>query len=148
MSSSKSSQLQERYNVSQIIIFGFKPDRNGKLNTQATYTQMRNVVKIIRNYSGKVKIDIESCYSPMLAVLGESPVFGNVNFGANKGCLAGISRFSISVDGLLSPCRHLDICEKYNTLEDYWNCSETLQEIRILHKTRANPCSDCYYSKY
>lgn len=140
-------RLAESYKVNQIIIFGFKPDRNMQLNTQPSYTQMKNIANIVRNYSGKIKINVESCFSPLLAIIGETKAFGNLNIGINKGCLAGISRFSVNVDGLLSPCRHLELFEKYETLEDYWNSSPTLQKIRLFHKNKEEPCKKCYYSQ-
>ena len=140
--------IAEQYNVSQIIIFGFKPDKHHELNSQPTYNQMKQIANFIKNYRGSVKINIESCYSPMLAVASETPIFGNLNVGVNKGCLAGISRFSVSVDGKLSPCRHLDLFEDHASLEEYWSNSHILAEIRKLHESKDLPCASCHYEKY
>ena len=140
--------LAEQYKVSQLIIFGFKPDKHHELKTLPTYQQMLQVSKYIRSYKGPVKINIESCYSPMLAVASETPIFGNLNVGFNKGCLAGLSRFSVSVDGKLSPCRHLDLYEDHASLEEYWSNSLILAELRKMHENRFFPCDKCYFSKY
>lgn len=140
--------IAEQYKVSQIIIFGFKPDKHHELNTQPTYEQMKQVANFIKNYRGTVKINVESCYSPLLAIASETSIFGNLNVGVNKGCLAGISRFSISVDGKLSPCRHLDLYEDYTSLEEYWSNSRILDEIRKMHESKEFPCAGCYYEKY
>lgn len=140
--------IAEQYKVSQIIVFGFKPDKHHELNTQPTYTQMKQVANFIKNYRGTVKINVESCYSPLLAIASETPIFGNLNVGVNKGCLAGISRFSISVDGKLSPCRHLDLYEDHASLEEYWSNSRILDEIRKMHESKELPCAGCHYEKY
>lgn len=101
---------------------------------------MKQVANFIKNYRGTVKINVESCYSPLLAIASETPIFGNLNVGVNKGCLAGVSRFSISVDGKLSPCRHLDLYEDHASLEEYWSNSRILDEIRKMHESKELPC--------
>ena len=113
-----------------------------------SYPQMKQVANFIKMYRGTVKINIESCYSPLLAIVSETPIFGNLNVRVNKGCLAGISRFSVSVDGKLSPCRHLDLYEDRASLEEYRSNSRILAEIRNLHESKDLPCAGCYYEKY
>lgn len=140
--------IAEKYEVSDIIIFAFKPDSSHQLSTAPSFQQMKQIVDFIHHYKGNVKISIESCYSPLLAMHLDTPVFGNLNVGKNKGCLAGINRFSLSVDGKLSPCRHLDKYESYNSIQEYWEKSPVLKQIRFFHNHKDEPCLSCKYSNY
>lgn len=84
----------------------------------------------------------------MLAVANESALFGNMNISKYKGCGAGRHNFSVNVDGLLSPCRNLDIYEESNSLLEYWNNSEVLKKLRAIEDDRREPCLSCKYSDY
>lgn len=140
--------LAERYEVANLVIIGVKPDSKHQLSTIPSAEQMRNVSRIVRSHRGKTKIYIESCFSPMLALTSDTKLFGNMNVGKNKGCGAGRSAFSVNVDGLLSPCRHLEYFEQWDSLEDYWNKSEILQKIRTLEDNKREPCASCKFCNY
>ncbi len=140
--------LSEKYNVKNLVIMAFKPDANHELMTFPSFKQMQAVADAIKSYRGSVKLMVESCFSPMLALISDTKLFGNLNVGENKGCLAGRKSFSVNVDGLLSPCRHLDFFEKFDTLEDYWNNSEILRKIRSLEDNKKDPCKDCRLGDY
>lgn len=140
--------LAERYDAASLVVIGVKPDSKHQLSTIPTAEQMRNVSRIVRTHSGKTKIYIESCFSPMLALTSDTKLFGNMNIGKNKGCGAGRSAFSVNVDGWLSPCRHLEYFEKWDTLEEYWNKSEILQKIRTLEDSKREPCTSCKFCNY
>lgn len=140
--------LAERYHVKNLVVIGVKPDSAHTLHTLPLREQMYNVRDFIRQYRGPVKLCVESCFSPMLALLGETKLFGNLNVGRNKGCSAGLDAFSVNVDGLLSPCRHLEYFERFDTLEAYWDHSPVLQEIRELGEKKEEPCSRCGYGPY
>ena len=62
-----------------------------------------------------------------------------------KGCRAGFSLVSINVDGLLAPCRHLYEYEAFRNLEDYWNNSPILNQIRSARDDLRQPCAQCRY---
>ncbi|MBQ9252453.1 MAG: radical SAM protein [Clostridia bacterium] len=142
-------KIAEKYDVSTIVILGLKPDSNHSLGSIPTKEQMKNVRDIIRSYKGKVRIMVENCFSPMLALLGETLLFGNLNVGRNNGCGAGYDTFSVNVDGLLSPCRHLNIYEQFENGNEYWNSSPILQELRKLREGEAEePCNKCSYTDY
>jgi len=141
-------EISEKYNVKHLVVMAFKPDSANNLLTIPTKSQMHNVRDIIKAYKGNVKILLEPCFSPMLALISETKLFGNLNVGKNKGCGAGRDTFSINVDGNLSPCRHLDYFEEHTSLEDYWNNSPILKRLREIEDDKREPCSSCYYSDY
>lgn len=141
--------LAEAYDVSSIVIIGLKPDSKKSLNTLPTLEQMLAVKHIVQTHRGNTKIYIESCYSPMLALTCDTKLFGNMNVGKNKGCGAGRTTFSVSVDGLLSPCRHLEHYEKFETAAEYWQNSEILNRLRQMAKEEpCEPCVSCRLMNY
>ena len=138
-------QIAEKYNVKGLVILSAKPDSNYSLHSTPTKNQMHNIRKAIRNHRGNVQISVQTCFSPLLAFLSDIGWLGNLNVGNNKGCGAGRNMFSVSVDGLLSPCRHLEYLENHTTLESYWNASTTIQKLREIDNSRREPCISCYY---
>lgn len=141
-------RLAEEYQVSRVVVIALKPDSSNELTKMPSKQQVKYVASIIRKYTGKVQIAVESCYSQMLAVLGESFFFGNTNIGEEKGCMAGRMFASVNVDGLLSPCRHLYYFEKWDTLQEYWENSEILRKIRNVEKDIREPCLNCKYGPF
>lgn len=140
--------LAENFDVANLVIIGVKPDSRHMLSTIPSAEQMKAVGNIVRAHKGKTKIYVESCFSPMLALTCDTKLFGNLNVGKNKGCGAGRTSFSVNVDGMLSPCRHLEYFEKWDTLEEYWEKSPVLQKIRTLEEQRKEPCSSCKFCNY
>lgn len=141
--------LAEQYEVASIVIIGLKPDSHNRLDTMPTKEQMYAVRDIIHSHKGNTKIYIETCYSPLLALTCDTKLFGNFNVGKNKGCCAGRTTFSVSVDGKLSPCRHLDYYETYASLADYWEQSDILRRLREMdNEPCAEPCSSCWLMPY
>lgn len=141
--------LAEKYHVRSVVVLGLKPDSDKQLNTMPTYEQMQKVSALVKRYRGKTKLYIESCFSPLLAMTCDSKLFGNLNVGKNNGCGAGRTTVSVSVDGLLSPCRHINIFEEYQTLSQYWNESAVMKRLREMDETMPeSPCSQCRYLGY
>lgn len=140
--------LAERYNVASIDVIGFKPDAMNCLGTLPSKEQIQQVTRWIKQYSGTVKIGIESCYSHMLAYYCDTKLLGNLNIGSSKGCLAGRIGVSVNVKGEFIPCRHIDCPESYERLVDYWNQSEILHKIRNAENDCREPCKLCKYQPY
>ena len=140
--------LAEEYEVSRLVVIGLKPDSKNEFMNTPTLEQMKSVCQTIRQYAGNVTLSIETCYSPLLALISDSFFFGNTNTGIEKGCMAGRSNASISVDGKLSPCRHLEYYEEWDNLFDYWTKSPVLQKIRSLEESKKAPCDSCHYGPY
>lgn len=141
-------RLAEEYEVSTLVILGFKPDSNNALNSYPSKEQIMQVADWMKTYKGSVSIKIESCNSNMLAYYLDTKLFGNLNIGRYKGCGAGRFIVSVNVDGEYTPCRHIDRMESFDTLQDYWENSSMLQQLRHLENTRREPCSSCYFSNY
>ncbi len=139
-------EVAELYNVAHLTVMAVKPDSKKELKTIPDREQMEYVKSIIKMHKGNVKIFVEACFSPMLALVCDTKLFGNLNVGKNMGCGAGRRTFSVNVDGKLSPCRHLEYFESFETIEDYIQNSEIQKEIRTLEEKKRKPCNDCRYT--
>ena len=141
-------ELVQPYSPKGIVIMAPKPDAEHKLNSFPTKNQMESVVRIIKENKSRVGLYVESCFSPLLALLGRNRVWGNLNRGLSKGCSAGLLSISVSVDGMFSPCRHLDYYESFERMEDYWENSTILNRIRKLDNSDCAPCNTCTLNLY
>ena len=138
--------LAEANNIHVIDIIGFKPDSQAQMDSVPSREQMEWIANIVKNQKGETKIAIESCYSPLLTLACDTKLFGNLNRGNRRGCRAGINLLSVNIDGSLSPCRHIQHREFYDTIEDYWNNSEVLKKIRQCDElTAEEPCLSCRF---
>lgn len=140
-------KLAEKYNIKKLIVMSFKPTSSHELPGLPTENQMRNVAKIIKMYKGSLELVVEGCFSQMRALVGQY-FWGNMNSGIDRGCTAGIDSISVNVEGLLSPCRHLEYFEKYDSIKEYWDNSEILKKLRIVEEKIYEPCDNCKYKEY
>lgn len=140
-------ELAEKYDIDSIDIIAPKPTSRNEADTIPTREQMEITADIVHRARPSV-LQIESCFSPLLALVCDTKLFGNLNVGPYKGCGAGRNTMSINVDGVFSPCRHLEYYEKWDSLIDYWNKSEVISKIRTLDEKREEPCASCYFSNY
>lgn len=140
-------QIARKYSVRAIVILAPKPTCKHEMRTLPSFQQMQKVAQIIRNAPPGM-ILVESCFSPLLAMVRDTKLLGNLNIGRSMGCGAGQNLLAVNVDGQFSPCRHLDYFESWDTLEDYWTKSPTLQKIRSLENQKREPCLSCKYSNY
>lgn len=138
-------KLAEKYSVRSIVILAPKPTSKHELNTLPSLDQLKAMTEIVRSAKpGSVKI--ESCFSPLLAKVLDTKLIGNLNSGRSMGCGAGRNLLSISVDGKMSPCRHLEHYEAFESIEAYWNHSEVLKQLEsIYHDQPAAPCDTCRF---
>lgn len=140
--------LAEQYEVAELVILSLKPDSNNAMKTYPSLQQIRQISSQIKQYKGKVKIRIESCYSNLLAYHLDTKLLGNLNYSRFKGCVAGREGISVTVDGEYTPCRHLEITESFDNMKDYWEHSQVLAKLRTIETDRREPCSGCGYSNY
>lgn len=138
--------LAEFYNVASIVIIGVKPDSKHALSTIPSKDQIVKIKEQILSHKGNTRIFVESCNSPLLTYICDTRLFGNMNVGKNRGCGAGRNTFSVNVDGLLSPCRHLDYFEKAASLTDYISKSPVIYNLQQRTVEPAKePCCSCRF---
>ncbi len=141
--------LAEHYHASGILIINPKPTSAGEMNTLPTSEQIFRTAELVKKQRGaSVELIVQHCFSPLLALSMENKLWGNLNRGPYRGCTAGVISFCVNLDGLFSPCRHLDLFEKWDSVEEYWNNSEILREIRELDSKKEEPCLTCRLGDY
>ena len=142
--------LCEKYEVCALVLMAAKPTSKNELDTLPTALQSKSLaenIKKARTHT-KVRIEIESCYSPLKAYLGRSYLFGNTNVGLARGCGAGRDSVSLSVEGDFTPCRHLPFAEGHKTIGEYWENSEVLDRLRDIESSPGRPCGGCEFERY
>jgi radical SAM additional 4Fe4S-binding domain len=139
--------LAEKYELAGMVILGFKPDSSHELKSYPTEEQIRKVADQIRDYKGPIRIAAEPCFSQMKA-LSMRTFFGSVNTGVFRGCGAGRDGISVTVEGRLTPCRHLDVEESFEHIKDYWEQSEFIKQLREVEDNREEPCKGCRWEAW
>ena len=138
--------LCEEYNVETIDIISFKPDAKSQLNSVPSQQQLYTIAKKVRSHRGSVIIGVERCFSQLLALTADTKLFGNLNKGRNRGCMAGYECVSVNVDGSFSPCRHILRKEHFDSIEEYLDNSRVIQELALCDETKAEgQCKNCKY---
>lgn len=140
--------LCERYHVKGLVLLAFKPDSAYEWGSFPSAEQMEVAARQIKAYRGMIDVVVEPCFSQMRALIGRSALAGNLNVGMQRGCGAGRDGISVSVDGRLTPCRHLDVREEWDSIMEYWENSSFLAELRRVEDERQEPCSGCRYENY
>ena len=143
----KMLQLAEDYHVETLAVMRFKPDASHQLPSLPSGKQIREAAALLKAYQGNVKIYVEECFSQLKALMGEK-FFFNKNQGISRGCGAGRDGISVSVDGKLTPCRHLELEEEWGSIAEYWEKSPLLHKLRRVEDAPEEPCSKCEYQKY
>lgn len=140
-------ELAERYGVSELVVLVFKPNADHALPSLPSGEQVEALAQMIRAYQGPVTITVEGCFSQLRAILGQR-FFTNINRGIGRGCGAGRDGISVSVDGKLTPCRHLEIEEDWDDIMAYWQGSDTLHMLRAMEDAPEAPCGQCRYRQF
>ena len=135
-------RLCEEKGVEVLVILQTKPDAAGSLWDVPDAAQLRSAAATIRRYQGRVAVIVDHCYYELRKYLPEAGQYDAA--GAGCGCGAGQTQICINADGLLTPCRHLDIPETWKSIEDYLSCSPVLREIRehVAEQPSWRPCMD------
>ena len=79
-------KIAEENHISSIDVIMFKPDSKNELKSYPSGEQMKRVADYIHYYKGSVKIQVESCFSQLLALVNNYSWIGNLNVGERKGC--------------------------------------------------------------
>ena len=89
-----------------------------------------------------MELTVESCFSPLRAVMGGADEKRNGNRGIGRGCEAGCWFFAVQADGSFTPCPYLDAQETYGSITEYWEHSPLLKKIR-----KQNGHEGCPYAR-
>ena len=128
-------RLLEQYRVHALVILGTMPSADGKPLDPPSPTQIRSAARVLAQYQGPVGWMVNSCFHELRSLLpGENKLDAE---GQVLGCTAARTHLSVTVDGRLAPCNHLDLPEAYDTIEEYLASSETVQKLYAM--TDADP---------
>ena len=90
----------------------------------------------------RMELTVESCFSPLRAVMGGADEKRNGNRGIGRGCEAGSWFLALQADGSFTPCPYLDARETYGFISEYWEHSPLLKKIR-----KQNGHEGCPYAR-
>lgn len=111
--------------------------------------QLIQAAQFINNVKDtRIALTVDSCFSPLRAIMGGENPKQNHNRGIERGCSAGRDRLCIHADGQLSPCINIGESEAFDSLAEYWEKSEKIQIIRSIEKSSAESCKDCCYKRF
>lgn len=137
--------LCQDYGIKRLVVLSLKVDSKEALGDYPDLEDFENVAEIIKGYKGPVDIQVESCLSQLRAVLFQGHLF-NENTGLLRGCGAGRDRLSVSCEGKLIPCRHLNLAEEWNSISEYWEKSPVLKNIRDIYDKPTGKCAGCNFN--
>lgn len=139
----------EPFALRELIVSGGTPGR-----TLPTREQMESAAQFIIEYSkqreekensdGKMKLTVESCFSPLRATMGGEDAKQNANRGVKRGCTAGRDHFCVRPDGSFAPCADYGKAESYGSIMEYWEHSSVLDALRDV---QTPDCPDCAYRR-
>ena len=95
-----------------------------------------------------ITLTVDSCFSPLRAIMGGANPVKNPNRGIERGCSAGRDHLCIHADGQLSPCINIEESEAFDSLAEYWEKSERVQKLRSIENNAAESCKDCIYKRF
>ena len=139
----------EPFALRELIVSGGTPGR-----TLPTREQMESAAQFIIEYSkqreeeengdGKMKLKVESCFSPLRAMMGGEDAKQNANRGVKRGCTAGRDHFCVRPDGSFAPCADHGKAESYGSVMEYWERSQMLNALRDV---QSPDCPNCAYRR-
>ena len=156
-------RLAEKSVVGELIITGMKPAKNKEIPTREQMLQAAETIKKWRENHQKtdgntennavptaspdgMALTVDSCFSPLRAILAGKDPKKNGNRGIERGCTAGRDHFCVLPSGKVTPCLHLDCAEDCGSLAAYWDESPTLKKLRD-NDNRAESCKACAYRR-
>ena len=111
--------------------------------------QLIQAAEFINNLKDiQITLTVDSCFSPLRAIMGGDNPKRNSNRGIERGCSAGRDHLCIHADGQLSPCINIEESEAFDSLAEYWGKSETVQKLRSIENNAAESCKDCIYKRF
>lgn len=129
--------LLENKGATFISIGSNKLTHKREIDSPLSDDDFKELVGLIRNYFGPIKIFIENCFPELSWHLG---------LGLKSrfsGCGAGRTMCHITTDFRYAPCTHLHYYEEYPSIEEYWTNSHILESIRKRNVHDTSSCCNC-----
>ena len=134
--------LARYYNISHIAVISNRLTGEGIIDSPLDGDDLTKLASIIKGKEAcEPYIWVDNCFSDLIVALG------NHMKGLPMRCLAGINRCTVNYDFSFQPCTHLHYAEKFESLEDYWNDSETLRTLRTHQYSDGGLCRLCLNKK-
>lgn len=130
--------LCKQYGVSFLSVTSNKLIHSkSNINSQVTRKDIEFIAKTIKEES-QLEITVESCFPQLTNQFKQ--------LGPHDGCAAGFYNVNINVTGEFQPCTHLYYPEHFSSIQEYWNYSTVLNNLR--KESRCSLCSlKCRYCK-
>ena len=130
------------YNIPYISIISNRLTGVGIIDSPLTKNDLSKLASIIKNKElKKPYIMVDNCFSDLILELGYFIK------GLPMRCVAGVSRCTVNYDFSFQPCTHLCYQEKYKIIDEYWNSSKILNEIRFHNYKNGGLCNKCSNNK-
>lgn len=133
-------KLAEESGANNIVVVGNKTNSNGVLESPLSIEELKYLNALITEHEAKKRkprIIIQQCYTELSMLHGISPI------PINNGCPAGRLFCVINCKGEFMPCTHLPYSESFNSINEYWEKSKVLKEIRENTPKTMKNCSGC-----
>lgn len=141
-------RMAEKLRAEELVVTGMRPSAQYDLPSKE---DLKFAAETIRAYSGTgtvpgMRLTVDSCFSPLRALLEGSDPVKNANRGIERGCTAGRDHFTVLPSGEAVPCVCLGPAEKADALDKYWTGSPALEKLREQSRTR-EVCGGCVYGR-
>ncbi len=127
-------------NINELIISGFC----GDADSVPSQAEMENLAVWIDS-NKDMNVTVDSCFSPLRAIMGGNVIRKNSNYGVGMGCTAGRDHFYVDESGYPHPCRFLPEDKTIASLDEYWHNSQSLNSFRGNGFNNNPACADCNY---
>ncbi|MBQ9365892.1 MAG: hypothetical protein IJT82_08955 [Schwartzia sp.] len=156
-------RIAEKLCAKELIVTGMKPAKGKETPSR---DQMIYAAKTIKNWQDehkksddsegnsdattasdeRMELTVESCFSPLRALMEGDDPKRNGNRGIERGCTAGRNHFCVLPTGKITPCKFLAKAEEYDSLAACWTESPALQAMRE-HGEPPKSCASCAYER-
>ena len=141
--------LAEKLGVKELMVTGMIPTKCRQMPTREQMFQAAETIKNWRIEHEKeeefMELTVESCFSPLRALLEGGDSKKNGNRGIERGCTAGRDHFCVLPSGKVAPCACLSCEENCDSLVAYWEESPVLKKLR--EDDCAEGCKTCEYRR-
>lgn len=117
-------KLSKELRVNQVNIISPKKDDKGHFQ-KLSNDELEYLANIIKDYRKEGYVSIDLCFPELNYILLKEKMHPVLKY-----CIAGRYFVDVSTEGRLSPCRHIQKYENYDSIKEYWESSEILLDIR------------------